>query len=47
MSDAVIDIVGLEREFKLGPTTVRALCGVDVRIERGEYVAIVGPSGSG
>ncbi len=37
----------MEREFKLGPTVVRALCGVDVRIERGEYVAIVGPSGSG
>ena len=35
------------REFKLGPTVVQALRGVDVRIERGEYVAIVGPSGSG
>ena len=43
----VIDMVGLQREFKLGPTVVRALRGVDVRIERGEYVAIVGPSGSG
>jgi putative ABC transport system ATP-binding protein len=43
----VIEIANLEREFKLGPTVVRALRGVDVRIERGEYVAIVGPSGSG
>jgi putative ABC transport system ATP-binding protein len=43
----VIDIVGMHREFRLGETVVRALRGVDVRIERGEYVAIVGPSGSG
>jgi putative ABC transport system ATP-binding protein len=47
MTPPVINIQALEREFKLGPTIVRALRGVDVRIERGEYVAIVGPSGSG
>src|SRR5262245_51996344 len=43
----VIEITALTREFHLGSTLVQALRGVDVRIERGEYVAIIGPSGSG
>jgi putative ABC transport system ATP-binding protein len=43
----VIRIDDLVRTYTLGPTRVRALRGVTLRIERGEYVAIMGPSGSG
>ena len=43
----LIDIQGLTKDYEMGATTVRALAGVDLRIERNEYVAIMGPSGSG
>ncbi|WP_299363346.1 ABC transporter ATP-binding protein [Winogradskyella sp.] len=47
MSDNVIEIRGIIRDFKLGQETVHVLKGMDLDIKRGEYVAIMGPSGSG
>ena len=37
----------LTREFRLGGRAVRALRGVSVTVQKGEYLAISGPSGSG
>ena len=43
----IIETQGLERHYRLGSETVRALRGVDLSIQRNDYVAIMGPSGSG
>ena len=47
MAEPVVKLVDLTRSFQLGDTEVRALQGVSVSIERGEFVAIMGSSGSG
>jgi putative ABC transport system ATP-binding protein len=47
MTDAIIRTHDLAREYQMGAEIVRALRGVDLEIERNEYVAIMGPSGSG
>jgi len=47
MSAPLIRARGLTRVYKLGGGDVHALRGVDLDIERGEYCAIMGASGSG
>ncbi len=47
MGEAVIELRGVTRVYVTGDTEVRALDGVDLRVERGEFVAIMGSSGSG
>ena len=43
----VVELDGVEKTYRSGTLEVSALRGVSLRIEVGEYVAIMGPSGSG
>ena len=43
----VIQILDVGRSYRMGSETVHALRSLSLRIDRNEYVAIMGPSGSG
>jgi len=43
----MIELEGLCRTYRVGDSEVHALREVDLRIDRGDFLAVVGPSGSG
>ena len=43
----LIELEAITKTFGKGPAAFQALKGVDMRIERGDFVAVMGPSGSG
>jgi putative ABC transport system ATP-binding protein len=43
----MIHLTGIERVFRVGEEEVHALRSVDLEISQGEYLSIMGPSGSG
>jgi ABC-type lipoprotein export system ATPase subunit/ABC-type antimicrobial peptide transport system permease subunit len=50
MSEAgqlIISLDGVRRSYFMGDTEVKALDGVTIEIEKGDYVCIMGPSGCG
>ena len=46
-AESIIRLRGLKKTFVVGEVEVQALKGVDLDIEEGSFVAIMGPSGSG
>jgi putative ABC transport system ATP-binding protein len=43
----VAKVENATRTFKIGTVETRALRGVNLKIENGEFTALVGPSGAG
>ena len=43
----IVEAVNLKKTYMLGKIRVAALRGVDLKVENGDFLAILGPSGSG
>jgi len=44
---AIVEAFNLKKTYMLGKVPVEALRGVDLKVEKGDFLAILGPSGSG
>ncbi len=45
--EPIIRVEALTKEYRMGSNVVRALRGVDLEVQAGEFAAVMGPSGSG
>jgi len=43
----VIELKNVAKYYEMGEDLVKALDGIDIKVEKGDFVAIMGPSGSG
>lgn len=45
--DTIVEAIDLKKTYILGKVPVEALRGVNLKVEKGDFLAILGPSGSG
>lgn len=44
---AMLELSGVTKQYRVGGQSVRALDGIDLRVDTGAFTSIIGPSGSG
>ncbi|MCX5855383.1 MAG: ABC transporter ATP-binding protein [Deltaproteobacteria bacterium] len=47
MNPLMLDIVDIRKSYRVGPTEVKVLKGINLTVAKGELLAVIGPSGSG
>lgn len=47
MDDPFVNISHIDKDFRMGETTVHALSGVDLTLDKNSFTVLMGPSGSG
>ncbi|MFV9630508.1 MAG: hypothetical protein ACNYWM_05505 [Methanosarcinales archaeon] len=45
--DTVIDVIDVMKSYQIGGMEIPILNGIDLTVRSGEFLAIMGPSGSG
>lgn len=45
--ETIVEAIDLKKTYMLGKVPVEAIRGVNLRVEKGDFLAILGPSGSG